>query len=160
MTFGVISSRSIISVWDGLFPAGEFHLKVRNENGEPIPDAVLYVLDRRTKDLSFYYPIDNYISVNSLVSNDEGTFIALHFFQGFEFGGSCWELFWVYPMCSKAPKYDFAISADEYKTLRFLTDEFFAPARNDMDVGTASVIVEKVEVVDPPVYELLFVLKQ
>ena len=160
ITLGLISSSSITSVWDGLFPAGEYHLKIRNEKGEPIPGAVLDVLDRSTRNLSFYYPIDNYVSVNSLISNEEGTIVALHLFQGFEFGGSCWELFWVYPMCSKAPEYDFAISADEYKTLRFSTDEFFAPAHANMNTGTTSVLLESGEVVELPVYELTIVLEQ
>ncbi|HEY9711808.1 MAG TPA: hypothetical protein V6D48_26605 [Oculatellaceae cyanobacterium] len=156
---GVISSSSPTTVWDGAFPAGEFHLKIRNENGDPIPGAALNVLDRSTKNLSFYYPIDNYVSYNSLSSDEQGMITAVHLFDGFEFGGSCWELFWIYPMCSGAPEYDFAISADGYETLWLGTDEFFAPAHNQMEIGTSSV-VEHGEVVELPVYELLFVLGQ
>lgn len=157
VSFAVTSPRTIVSYWEGNFPSGEFHLKIRNENGDPIPGAALNIWDGKTKNLSFYEPIYNYVSYNSLISDEEGTIVALSL-QDIGFGGTCWKQYWIYTVCSEGPTYDFAISTDGYKTLWFSTEELFAPAYNAMALGTPLVTTDSVG--ELPVYELLFVLKQ
>ena len=152
------SPGSPVSYWEGRFPSGEFHLKIRDENGDPIPGAALNVFDHKTQNLSFNDLIYNYGSYNSLISDGEGT-IVVWSIHDIGFGGTCWKRFWIYTVCSEGPQYDFAISAEGYKILWFSTEELFAPAYNDMEIGTAFATTVGGEVVELPVYELLFVLK-
>jgi hypothetical protein len=152
------SPRTIVSYWEGGFPSGVFHLKIRNENDDPISGAALNVFDSEVKSWSFYNPIYNYVSYNSLLGDEEGMIVAWSI-QDIGFGGTCWKQFWIHTVCSEGPKYDIAISAEGYKTLWFSTGELFAPAYNDREIGTAFVTRESGEVVELPVYELLFVLK-
>src|SRR5687767_6387785 len=67
-----ISGATTFGIWDGLFPAGEYHLKVRSENGQPIKGAILNVFNSGTSNFSYKYPVDNYISDHDLISNEQG----------------------------------------------------------------------------------------
>ena len=151
---------TMTGVWDGMFPAGEYHLKVQNENGIPISGAILNAFEDGTENLAFEYPLDNYSTEGDLISDEQGAIVVLHKPRGFEFGGSCWNLFWVYPICSDSPKFDFQISADGYKTIKFTTDELFAPAYDDRSNGKTTVTLENGENLQISVYELTFILKR
>ena len=155
----VISSTTTIGTWDGMYPSGEYHLKIENELGYPIKGATLSVFDE-TENFALEYPIDNYLSADDLISDEQGVIVALHRPRGFEFGGSCLYAFWIFPMCSGSPKYEGQISAEGYKTIIFSLQRLFDVAYNGEEIGTASVLLEIDETVEIPIYEIYFTLKK
>jgi len=160
ISLGWISSIQTFLIWDGLFPPGEYHLQVQNEAGDPIEGAALKVFDAITKDLAFGYPIDNYLSNSHLASNEQGVIVVLHKPGGIEFGGTCWNLFWIFPICSSSPEYEGEISADGYQTTRFSLDKLFDLAYRKKAVGSTSVTLEHGKIVEMPIYEIIFTLKK
>ena len=157
---GLVSFMTSMGIWDGLYPAGEYRLKIQDENGTPINGATLNVLEGRTKNVAFEYPIDNYFSEGDLVSDEQGVIVALHKPRGFEFGGTCWNLFWIFPVCSDGPEFDFQISAAGYKSIKFSTDDLFEPAYNGRSSGNTKVELANGESLRIPVYELMFTLER
>src|SRR5262249_41225056 len=107
------------SDWDGGFPAGEFRLNIRNTNGQPVKGAILRVYHGGTRGDAFEYPLNNYLSDQMPVSDDNGRMIALQQHRGLQFGGFSWDLFWIIPIGAKPPKYDCEITADGYRPLGF-----------------------------------------
>ena len=154
------SFRTTFGLWDGMFPSGEYHLKIQDKSGRPINGATLKVFEGGTKNVAFEYPIDNYLSEGDLVSNKQGVIVVLHKPQGFEFGGTCWSLYWVFPMCSNGPEFDFQISADGYKSINFSANDLFEPAYNDRNVGYTTIELESGESLRIPVFELMFTLER
>jgi hypothetical protein len=157
---GLISSKTTMGLWDGMFPSGEYHLKIQDKNGRPINGATLKIFEGGTKNVAFEYPIDNYLSEGSLVSNEQGVIVVLHKPRGFEFGGTCWSLYWVFPRCSDGPEFDFQISADGYKSINFSTHDLFEPAYNDRQIGYTTIELESGESLRIPVFELMFTLER
>jgi hypothetical protein len=86
--------------------------------------------------------------------------VALHKPRGLEFGGGCWNLYWIFPICSGGPEFDFKISADGYKTIKFPTEDLFEPAYNDRSSENTTVVLESGESLQIPVYELMFILER
>ena len=154
------SFRTTFGLWDGMFPSGEYHLRIQDESGMPVQGAILQVFEGGTKNAAFEYPIDNYVSVGNLISDEHGVIVALHKPSGFEFGGSCWNVFWIFPICSGGPEYDFQISADGYETIKFSTKDLFEPAYHDRSSGNTTVRLERGENVQIPIYELVFTLEK
>lgn len=149
-----------MGVWDGMFPAGEYQLRIQDENGTPIKGAILNVFEMGTNNFAFEYPIDNYVSEGDLVSDEQGIIVALHKPRGFEFGGTCWDLYWVFPVCSDGPEFDFQISADGYQSIHFSTNDLFEPAYNDRHVGNTTIELGSGESLRIPVFELMFTLER
>ncbi|MBK9924550.1 MAG: hypothetical protein IPP66_04585 [Anaerolineales bacterium] len=112
--------------WDGAFPSGEYHLQILNEAGDPVKGATLNIYQGKT--LAFEYPFDNYLSENTLISNDEGEIVLTHLPRGLEFGGSGWDLFWIIPIRMGGPKFTCQIDAEGYKTYRFSSQQIFDTA--------------------------------
>jgi hypothetical protein len=154
------SFRTTFGLWDGMFPSGEYHLKIQDKSGRPINGATLKVFEGGTKNVAFEYPIDNYLSEGGLVSNEQGVIVVLHKPRGFEFGGTCWNLYWVFAMCSDGPEFDFQISADGYETIKFSTTDFFEPAYHNRSSGNTTVTLERGENVQIQIYELVFTLEK
>ena len=154
------SFRTTFGLWDGMFPSGEYRLRIQAENGMPVQGAILQVFEGGTKNAAFEYPIDNYVSVGNLISDEHGVIVALHTPGGFEFGGTCWNAFWIFPVCSGGPEYDFQISADGYETIKFSTTDLFEPAYHDRSSGNTTVTLERGENVQIPIYELVFTLEK
>jgi len=117
------------------------------------------VLEGGTKNPAFEYPIDNHFSEGDLISNEHGVIVALHKPRGFEFGGGVWYLFWVFPIYSDEPEFDFQIAANDYKTINFTTEDLFEPAYNDESSGNTTIMLDNGENVRIPVYELIFTLE-
>lgn len=131
-TLACASFRNTFIIWEGFFPAGEYHLNIRNQTGEPIPGAILHVYEEGTRTPAFEYPIDNYLKDDDLISNAQGQIIALHKNRGLEFGGSEWKLFWIIPMgLGCCPQYDCEIIAQGYKPLKFSIKRLFEAGYND-----------------------------
>lgn len=154
----LIMSTTTTGMWDGAFPPGEYHLKIENEQGDPVEGARLSIFDE-TKNFAFEYPIDNYLSDGNLISDKQGIIVALHLPRGFEFGGSCFNILWVIPICSGSPEFDGQISADGYQSIRFSLQELFDLAYDEKSIGTTSVVLEIGETVELPIYEKIFILK-
>ena len=153
-----LSFSTTFSVWDGLYPSGEYHLKIKNEKGEPVKGALFSVFHGDTKEYAFNYPFDNYLTNQEIVSDDSGVIVILHKPVGFEFGGPCWQLFFLFPICSGGPNYDFQISADGYKTVNFSVQIIFDLAYNTEEKGSASVLLENNEEIELPIYETTITL--
>lgn len=158
---GCSSPQNPSSLWDGAFPAGEFHIKIQKHQGDPVQGAVMKVFEGGTKDIALGYPIDNFLSNKDLISNELGVIIALHEPQGIEFGGVCWKYLLFFERCSDAPKYDAQVSADGYKTLDFSINEMLFNSGNEKSkIGTTSFTFESGEVTEIPKYEIVFTLEQ
>src|SRR5262249_43696849 len=96
--------------WDGGFPSGEFRVNVRDPEGKPVKGAVLRVYRGSTRELASGYPLDNHITGQELVSDENGRITAPWKDGRMQFGGHAWQLFWVIPIGAKVPKYDCEIS--------------------------------------------------
>ena len=129
----VISEETTGVLWDGSFPSGEFHLSIQDEFGHPIEGATLNVFHRGTQNPAFEYPLNNYLLLNSLTSDENGMIIALHKPRGLEFSGYSWRLFWLIPMATGTPDFDFEISAKGYKTFRSSLSTIFEIAYNNYE---------------------------
>ncbi len=149
--------------WDGSFPGGEYRLIVRNQMGEAIEDAALWVLPERS-DIpmqSYEYPIDNFYFNERLASNAQGLIIAYHIpLYPVEFEATCWKPFWVFKYCKDVPKYWFVISAEgRYKPTTLSSDILFEM----QDAGKNGVATTSVSYYDRtfelPVYERIIILE-
>ena len=74
--------------WDGAFPSGEYEYTFVDSNGIPIEGVILEVRDS-ANNLSFEYPVDEYINEKSIISNINGALEFKHTGQPIEFGGKC-----------------------------------------------------------------------
>jgi hypothetical protein len=63
-------------------------------------------------------------------------------------------------MCSDGPEFDFQISADGYKSVKFSTADLFEPAYNERRAGNTTLVLESGESFQIPVYELMFTLER
>lgn len=142
--------------WDGAFPSGEYHLQIVNQSGNPIKGATLNIY--QGKNLAFEYPFDNYLSENSLVSNDKGEIVLTHLPRGLEFGGSGWLLFWVIPINMSSPKFNCEVIATEYKPLRFSANEIFVIAYETNNTQKKTVHINGYEV-ELEIFEKTIILK-
>ena len=148
--------------WNGSFPGGEYRLIVRNQKGEAIEDAALWVYSDRT-DIpmqSFEYPIDNFYFNERLASNAQGLIIAYHLpLYPPEFMATCWKPFWVLKYCKGIPKYWFLIDADGYKSTKLSSDILFEmqdAAKNGVPTTSVNYYDRTFEL---PVYERIIILK-
>jgi hypothetical protein len=158
---GLVSIGSTAGTGEGTLPLGEFHLKIVNQNGDPVSGAVLNIFEKNTQVSAFGFPVNNHKSSNDLISNEDGVIIASHIPEGFEFGADCFRLFWVFPMCDGgAPQFDFQVSANGYKNLVFSNADLFEPAYNDQSSKNIRVTIETGETINVPVYELMFTLEK
>jgi hypothetical protein len=81
--------------------------------------------------------------------------------KGFEFGGTCWDLFRIFPECSGgSPEYEGEISASGYKTFRFSVQQIFDLAHAVNNTGSTSILLGNGEKVGMPIYQMSFVLKK
>ncbi len=147
-------------LWDGFFPSGEYHIKITNQANEPVEGAILNVFEGGTQKPAFEYPIDNYVSDNDLKSNELGLIIALHRPRGFEFGGTCWAFLVFIQKCTDGPRYDFEITADGYKTVKYSEAILYIPVYSNMDNATTSVILDNGQEAELPIFEINIVLKK
>jgi len=112
-------------IWDGGFPSGEFRVNVQNPEGKPVKGAVLHVFRGGTRNVASGYPLDNHLTTEGLDSDDGGRITAIRKYDGSQFGGHAWQLFWVIPMGARAPEYDCEITADGFKPLKFPLSRIF-----------------------------------
>ncbi|MCB9134490.1 MAG: hypothetical protein H6636_03630 [Anaerolineales bacterium] len=146
-------------VWDGAFPEGEFHLIIENVEGKPIPGAVLHIFGSGTTP-AYSYPFDNYDSENELVSNEQGIIVALHKYQGMEFGGGCYEYLWFYEKCTGGPEYFGKITADGYQVKDFSINELiFQSAYEEVVARINAPALENGGEDQMPMYEIDIVLE-
>jgi hypothetical protein len=143
-----------------MFPAGEYHLRITNKMNKPIQGARLQIYESETQDPAFEYPVDNYRSDAALLSDEAGLMIVIHKPRGFEFGGSCQHFLIVFTKCDKTPHYDFVISADGYKTIRFSDEVIYNLDRTRDATGSSKVILENGQKEEIPIFELVYVLKE
>jgi hypothetical protein len=164
ISLGMISAKTTESVEVSFYTLGEYHLYIQNENGEPIEEAVLNVFEKNTNNLAFKFPVDNYSAENDLVSNKEGTIIAVHIPKGFEMGRGCYNLFWVHAICSPyEPDFYFKISADGYQSIQFPINTLFDnPAYDSQSNGNVTLPLPnfKNKWLEVPIYELTFTMKK
>ncbi|HEX3315626.1 MAG TPA: hypothetical protein VHR72_12075 [Gemmataceae bacterium] len=119
--------------WDGGFPAGEFHLSLRDGAGKPVEGASFRVYEGGSRNLAFEYPIENHLAGKTLESDSKGEIVLLRTNGDCQFGGRSWRLFWVIPMGASAPKYDCEVTADRLKSLRFsIWDLFESPESGEL----------------------------
>src|SRR5262249_9290558 len=118
--------------WDGGFPSGEFRVNVRDLEGKPVKGAVLRVYRGSTRELASGYPLDNHITGQELVSDENGRITAPWKDGSMQFGGHAWQLFWVIPIGAKVPKYDCEITADGFKPLSSRSGGFSSPRTSAM----------------------------
>lgn len=130
--------------WDGAFPSGEYHLQIVNQSGSPIKGATLNIY--QGNNLAFEYPFDNYLSENSLVSNDKGEIVLTHLPRGLEYGGSDWLLFWVIPINKSSPKFNCEVIASEHEPLKFSANEIFEIAYETNNTQKKTVQINGYEV--------------
>lgn len=106
------------------------------------------------------YPLDNHVTGQELVSNDDGRVTALRKQGGLQFGGLAWRLFWVIPMGAKAPEYDCEITADGFKPLKFPVWRLFeSPHQYYEEFPKTNLRVEGEEV-ELSIYEHTFTLER
>jgi hypothetical protein len=148
--------------WNGSFPGGEYRLIVKNQMGEAIEDAALWVYsDRADFPMQAYeYPIDNFYFNERLASNAQGLIIAYHIpLYPVEFEATCWKPFWVFKYCKDIPKYWFLIDAEGYKPTKFSSNILFEME----DAGRNGVATTSVNYYDHtfelPVYERIIILE-
>lgn len=159
MVIGGLLTPTSSGMWDGAFPSGEFHILIKNADGQPIPGAVLNVLGRENG-FAYGYPFDNYSSNSELVSDEQGLIIALHEYQDIEFGGRCTEYFWVYTKCSDGPEYFGQIAADGYQVKDFSINELiFQPAYEEAVARLNSPALESIDENEMPVHKIIIVLE-
>jgi hypothetical protein len=146
-----------------VIPRREYRLIVRNQMGEAIEDAALWVLpeDSDIPMQSYQYPIDNFYFNERLASNAQGLIIAYHIpLYPVEFEATCWKPFWVFKYCKDIPKYWFVISAEgRYKPTTLSSDILFEM----QDAGKNGVATTSVSYYDRtfelPVYERIIILE-
>lgn len=125
---GLIAFASYLTrgeVWDGGFPACEFRINVRDTEDNPIRGAILRVYRGSTRDLASGYPLDNHKTGQELVSDANGRITAVRAWDGTQFGGTMWRLFWCIPMGERAPKYDCEITAENFRPAKFSLQHVF-----------------------------------
>jgi len=84
----LIISFTSCSVWDGGYRQSRIDLNFVNENNEPLQNVELKVFRSRHGKESYYWPISNYDSTNSVLSDSSGLISLYHKrYGGFELGG-------------------------------------------------------------------------
>jgi hypothetical protein len=125
MILAIVSYDRTGVIWNGSYPPAEFNLTIQNISGQPIEGATINIFRRGTRTPTFEYPIDNYLEMNSLVSDNQGLILIIHKPRGVEFGGFDWKLFWMIPISSGTPDFDYEISAIGYKPIRSSITQIF-----------------------------------
>lgn len=148
------------SMFDGFFPSGEYRLRITNESDEPVNGARLSIYKGNTQQLAFGYPIDNYGTEGDLISDESGWIVALHKPRGFEFGGTCRHFLLIPVSCDATPHFNFLLTANGYRTMRFSEDDFFYPNPAREAIGTTSITLDNGQEEEIPVYELLYEMKK
>jgi hypothetical protein len=104
--------------WDGGYPLSEVQITVLDENNVPIPGAQVTIYDSVSGESTYDYPFIEYTSSSIPTTDNIGTLKLHQELMGIQFGGSGWDLFWIFPMGSQdAPMYTIEVSADGYQTL-------------------------------------------
>ena len=62
--------------WGGGYPRSELLLQLDDERGIPIEGVVVQVLDRASEEPSYKYPIVEFTTLDSLVSDSEGRVVC------------------------------------------------------------------------------------
>ena len=89
LIFIVLLQGCVSSNWDGAFHNADFIYNFVDRNGEPVEGISLEVINITTGKLSFNYPIREFTSENSVLSNAQGILKFSHLNKGLEFGGEC-----------------------------------------------------------------------
>jgi hypothetical protein len=147
-------------IWDGAFPAGEYHLMIGDHQGKPVQGAVLNICRTGSRTPSYGYPFDNYAEGGELVSDQQGQISVYHVSRGFEFGGRSWVLFWLIPMGSDSPQYELEIAADGYTSAKMPADRVFELAYNSSGTEPASTVDINGEAIELRVFEMPVVLEK
>jgi hypothetical protein len=123
-------------IWDGGFPAGEFRISVVNDEGKPIPGAVLRVFQLGPRRSAGNYPLVEHSEANGIVAGPDGVILCHQMREGLQFGGTAWYLFWFIPMGEHSgPSYELEFTGDGYDkaTLSdewlFYEDRYAAPVQ-------------------------------
>lgn len=113
--FAFISHEMTAIMWDGGYPPALFKVKLTDEQGKPVQNAQVHVinLDGESR---YRYPVTNYLKNNILETDKQGEVTLNHFSHGLEFGGKCWDLFFIVPMgdCD-APDFFIVFSKDGFE---------------------------------------------
>ena len=146
---GVLALASFMSQedWDGRFPVGEFRLSIKDENGVPIPGALVrgYFEDRSVSD-------------KSIRSDANGQIVLTQPHSGFQFGGTRWNLFWFIPMGDQPPEYIWEVTADGFEPHRIGWEEVnTAPRSKKHPTVTNTSGTRHVEL---PVFDVTVTLKR
>ena len=157
---GFLSYVTTSVLWDGGFPSGEFRLDVVDSSGQPVEGAVLNVYRGGTSELAEEYPLDNHITGLELVSNERGRIVVLRRYDGTQFGGQAWDLFWLIRMGVQAPKFDCKITAEGFKSLSFPVNRMFDSPHEYYKNFPKTTIQEDGESIELPIYEHTFTLEK
>lgn len=94
---GAVSLLLSIYHWDGAFPEIEYVFVFRDVNGNPVQGVELRVLNE-SDEITYDYPVDDFHSDGIPRSNSGGELVFHHIYQGLEYGGSAWNLFFLFPI--------------------------------------------------------------
>ena len=125
LILGLISYETTQMIWDGGFPSGEIRLNVRNQSGAPVIGARLNVYDAKTGNHAFGYPLDDYVTTDSMLSDNNGRITAIRRLERLQFGGHAWKLWWLVPIQSGYPEYKCEVVAPGYEIKKFKVEELF-----------------------------------
>jgi hypothetical protein len=156
---GLASYITTFRYWDGGYPAGEVRLKIVNGKGEPIKGAVLRVYRGTGSQLSFEYPVCNFVADHDLVSDENGQIIAIQPRGGFQFGGEAWDLFWLIPIGHQPPKYECEIRAENYQPCRFPVGVLFESPHQSYEEIPKTMLTIRGKDIELPIYESTVTLR-
>ena len=116
-------------VWDGGFQQVEYRVTFLDKDSRPLKGVQLRVFDSQGK-TTFGYPITDFTDESPPSSDENGMMIFHHVGLSPEFGGSCQQLFFVFPVgkCD-APKYTVQFLLSNRPVASFDYTDLEAPGR-------------------------------
>lgn len=92
-----LASRLSAIQWDGSFRHAEYQFAFKDKAGKPLSGVCLRVEDKAGR-VSYDYPVTDFRADDDLQSDINGVLAFHHVGGGLEFGGQCWELFFLIPL--------------------------------------------------------------
>ena len=84
--FLLLSTLLPSTMWDGGFPIAEYRVSLKTENGVPVTDAVMSVVNSSGEN-AVRYPVVQYDGETPIASDGAGVFTFHQVNSGFQFGG-------------------------------------------------------------------------
>lgn len=128
--------------WHGGFPVGEFRIAVVDEQGQPIPGAL----------------VREHFDDTPSHTDDRGRIVITQHRGGIQYGGSRWHLFWIIPMGDQPPDYIWEVTADGFRPHRVSWPELHSAPQSTQQPTAVHVIGDKK--VELRVIDVLVTLKR